>query len=104
MRRGGGAFVEAVGLQHRMHRLALHPFRQGRHDLGLRCLGRLGQRRVARQPHLGQAQHQRLHLQPGEHLRRQGGVFGQQIAHPRRPVDQRTPGPQRVDVAVQRAL
>ena len=53
---------------------------------------------------LGQTKDQRLDLQPREHLRRQGGVFGQGVASPRLAVDQGARGAQGLDVAVERAF
>jgi hypothetical protein len=71
------AFLIAVGHLHGMNRLPLHAFRQSGGDLGQCRLGGPRQIGIAGLPHLGQPQHQRLHLQPCEHLRRQGRVFGQ---------------------------
>ena len=71
---------------------------------GLRLGGSTRQHRIARLRHFGQAQDQRLNLQPGEHLRRQGGVLGQRIARPGLAVDQRATRAQGLDVAVERAF
>ncbi len=102
---GGGrraAFI-AVDLMGGVDGLALHPFGQGGGDLGQGRIRRLCQCCIARQSHLGQPQHQRLNLQPCEHLWRQGRVFGQAIAHPCRPVDQGTASAQCLNIAIQGA-
>ena len=83
-----------------VQRLRLHPVGQSGDDLAQSSVRRPGQCRVSGQPDLGQAKGQRLHLQPGQHLRRQGGVFGQGIAIARRPVDQPAARPQGLDIAI----
>ena len=87
-----------------MDRLTLHAVRQVGDDLGLRRLGRLWERRVSGKANLGQPQNQRLNLLSCDHLRRQGGIFGQGVTHPCRPVDQRPTCAQSIDIAVKQAF
>ena len=81
----------------------------GQLDNGLRYAVRANQtppnvasvRMVFNMGSLGEAEDQRLHLQPGEHLRRQGRVLGQSVAVARLALDPSPRRAERADVAVE---
>ena len=103
---GGGslrAFFKAVGLLDGVDGLALDAFGQGGSYFGQRCLGGTGQGGVTGEANLGETEDEGFDLQPGEHLRWQGGVFGEGVADARCAVDQGAAGAQGVDVTVEGA-
>jgi hypothetical protein len=53
---------------------------------------------------MGKAEDQCFHLKLGEHLWGQGRIFGQRIAKAGGTINQRAPRPERIDIAIKRAL